>query len=425
MRLKLLRHVTNAYRDHPNARGQKRHVEEKGPFGKTNRRKGSIRARTTITPAKKESHNLDGFEQAMKVTQARLDVEAEEGNASTRPQSNGSTLSNSGPSYEKQPTQVLLFGYQKSREHRAIELFEKISRGLICENYPRGPPTMLQKYPSSLTSDTYIHPRKLTSEERKLASSYSGGESWVKITFDSVEAAARAVEASGQQVYGHWVYAEPWLGQGPSVDEPILIRDEDRVQEGFSAAKAPRRTSQSLSAAFSQQASEQQRTAATLPPSFRPSGDSLADNQSQNDATSSSPSTASSATATGPEESSLRNRQTFRNEANEAPSNTQVNVPSQTVTPRPYNPAMMRHFQDRPRTRLRPASEAFLPMPTWWERHTKRLRDAGWIPGDFIGDALPVMANGEFDWNAASWYWRLWYWIDKHLGTDFCGLRET
>lgn len=319
----------------------------------------------------------------------------------------------------------MLFGYQKSREYQAIDLFEKISHGVICENYPRGPPAILQKYPTASSSDTHIHPRNLTPQERKIAAIYSGGESWVKLTCESAEAAARAVEGSGQQVYGHWVYAELWQGQGPSVDEPIPIRDEDRVGEDFGSARPPRRTSQSLSAAFSQHVRNQQRTTATLPRSFNPTAMSQAEGQQRTDAVSTSPSTAPSATATGPEHPNLRNRQPFQNDVNEISPPPQINTPAQIVPAGQYNPAMLRHFQDRPRTVLRPASEAFLPMPTWWERNTKWLRETGWIPGDFIGDTLPITAAGEFDWAAASWYWRLCYWIDTHAGSDICGLKDS
>lgn len=419
----VLTSLADTCRDHPKARGQKRHLEEKGPFGKSTRRKGSSRGRSTITPAKKENLTLDGWEAAMKYS-AKVDAQAQQENASTRSQNDGNVASHHAPSYIKEPTQIMVFGYQKSREWKAIDVYEKISGGIICENYARGAPVELQKYPDSFNSDTHIHPRKLTPQEKKLASSWSGGESWVKLTCDSAEAAARAVEGSGQQVYGHWVYAELWHGMGPTVDESIPIRDEDLGHGPFSSAKAPRKSSQTLSAAFSQHPSIQQRATATLSRSFNPTATSQTDNQRPHEAISSSPSTASSATATGPENPDFRNRQPFQNEGNGPSSTMQNNTPAQMVVPGQYNPAMMRHFQDRPRTILRPASEAFLPMPTWWERQTKRLRETGWIPGDFIGDTLPITANGDFDWAAASWYWRACYWVDSHFGTDICGLKD-
>jgi len=412
-------------RGHPNARGQKRHVEEKGPFGKSNRRKGSSRSRITVTPAKKENVNLDGWEKAWKFTQAQREREAQRDNKSARPQHDGNVTSHHAPSHSKEPTQIMLFGYQKSREYRAIDLFEKISGGIICENYPRGPPAMHQKYPTITASDTYIHPRKLTLQERKLAAVYSGGESWVKLTCDSAEAAARAIEGTGQAVSGHWVYAELWQGQAPAVDEPIPIRGNELVGEAFGSPRPPPRTSQSLSAAFSRRAGSQQQATATLSRSFNQTATSQANSQQPNEATSSSPSTASSATATGSEYPDPRNRQPFPAEGNGPSSTIQNSEQARIVAPGEYNPAMMRHFQDRPRTILRPASEAFLPMPTWWERQTKRAREAGWIPGDFIGDTMPITANGEFDWAAASWYWRFWHMVDTHLGTNICGLKDN
>ena len=88
------------------------------------------------------------------------------------------------------------------------------------------------------------------------------------------------------------------------------------------------------------------------------------------------------------------------------------------------NPAMMRYFTDRPRTVLRPAAEAFLPQPTWTDRQLQWLRSWGVIPGDFIGSGPSLTENGDFDWAKASWYWRVWYWMDTHLNTNFCNLRE-
>lgn len=59
------------HRGHPKARGQRRQVEEKGPFGKSLRRKGSSRATRTQTPAKRENPALDGFEQAWRHDQKK------------------------------------------------------------------------------------------------------------------------------------------------------------------------------------------------------------------------------------------------------------------------------------------------------------------------------------------------------------------
>ena len=77
------------------------------------------------------------------------------------------------------------------------------------------------------------------------------------------------------------------------------------------------------------------------------------------------------------------------------------------------------------RTVLRPAHESFLPArPTWVEATIARLIAAGWLPGDMIGHRMPVLENGDFDWDHASLYWKAFYWIDSHFGSDFCGMKD-
>lgn len=387
-------------RDHPSARGQKRHVEEKGPFGKSTRRKGSSRTRTT-TPAKKENPTLDGFDRALKYD-AQLAAEQQAANATARAQVDGNLVSRNTPSHTKEPTQIMIYGYTPSRCYAAIDLYEKVSGGMICEDYPREPPSELQKYQTPLSTSWSVHSRPRTRQEMALANKYAGGNCWIKLTCDSAEAAARAVELSPRQVYGHWVYAELYNGKAPENDQPIPITEEDRSEGPFNSPRPPRKSSQTLSAAFSQHATTQKRANSTLPRNFT----SKPDFQAADNGYSASPSTASSATATGADNSTLRNRHESQTEQS-------------TVTTRPDEIA-----PGIPRYILRPESEALLPQKTWWERQYQWLSAKGLIPGDFIGNQLPILDNGEFDWANASWYWRSCYWLDSHIGTDICGLKE-
>ena len=377
---------------HPNARGQKRHVEEKGPFGKSSRRKGSSRTRTA-TPAKRDNPTLDGFEQAMRYD-AKKAAEAKQ-----EAHTDNNTSLRQAPSHNKEPTQIMVYGYASSRQYAAIERYERCSGGMICEDYDREPPAELQKYPSTYSASQTVHPRPLTKQEKSLAFRYDGGMHWIKLTYDSAEAAARAVESSPIQIYGHWVFAELYNGKGPELDEPIMVTEEDRRQ-----GKPPRRSSQTLSAAFAQQPTTQLRSTSTLPRSFHANAPSQGDVQSTDAAPSLSSSTASSATATGVEYPNLRNR-------------IQSQPDQSALAPNEIAPGI-------PRYTLRPASEAFPPQPTWAERQIQWLRANGLVPTDFIGHQIPRMENGEFDWNNASWYWRACYWIDTHIGTDICGFKE-
>jgi len=334
---------------------------------------------------------------------AQLAAEQQEANPSTRAQNDGSGASRYASSHTKEPTQIMIYGYTPSRCYAAIDLYEKVSGGMICEDYPREPPSELQKYQTPFSASRSVHVRPRTMHEIALANKYAGGNSWIKLTCDSAEAAARAVELSPRQVYGHWVYAELYNGKGPEIDEPVPITEEDRREGPFNSPRPPRKLSQTLSTAFSQHGTTQKRATSTLPRNFT----SQSDSQPAHDAGSLSPSTASSATATGPEYPNLRNRHQAQAEQGTATSTSHEIAPG------------------IPRYVLRPASEAFLPQPTWWERQAQWLSAQGLIPTDFIGDGLPVLENGGFDWAKASWYWRICFWFDSHIGTDICGLKEN
>ena len=344
----------------------------------------------------------------------------QQANTSPRGQKDSNDALHQRPSHNKEPTQITLSGFAPSTQWAAIDTYEKVSHGMICEDYPRRPPAELRRYPNTLSSPS-VHPRKLTDPEREMARHYAGGESWVRLTCDSAEAADRAVEMSPQKIYGHWVYAELYNGTGPENDEPIRVREEDQQRGSFGSPKPPRRPSQTLSAAFSQHAINQQRPTSTFPRSFGMPALTNANSQRSNDAASHSSSTASSATATGLEHSDLRNSRTPQAEENISSSTTQDPAKASAAE---SNPAMMRYFTDRPRTVLRPATEAFLPQPTWADRQVQWLRSWGVIPGDFIGNGPPLVENGDFDWSRATWYWCVWNWMDTYLNTNFCNLKD-
>lgn len=256
----------------------------------------------------------------------------------------------------------------------------------------------------------------MTRAERALATQYRGGECWIKVTFDSAEAAERAISCSPHRIEGHWVYAQEFRGVGPEIDEPILVR-KDEAQQGAIPAH---RLSQTLGPSFGQSSNIQERTFNTLPKSFTTSSTTQqANDQRGLENASLSSSTASSATATDLNYPNLRNRQQSQPEESLLSSTTQQNgsVTSGRKT--------LRHFPDMPRTVIRPASEAFLPQPSWSEKAVNRLVSSGLIPGDFIGNGPPRLENGEFDYKSASYYWRFFHWIDATFGTDLCGFKES
>ncbi|KAL9098062.1 MAG: hypothetical protein Q9163_006203 [Psora crenata] len=388
--------------DHPNARGQKRHVEEKGPFGKSNRRKGSTRSRTA-TPAKKENPTVDSFEKALNFTLSQEAQARQKMPASARIQNENNIASQHHISVNKEPTQVMIYGYSPDSEWAALDVYERSSYGMICEDYARTPPEFTRKYPTAFSSANVRRP--LTRAEKAMAFKYSGGECWVKVTFDSAEAAERAVEHSPCQIHGHWVYAQLYHGTGPERDEPIPIK------EGEYDLRRPRYKPHTIGASFAQRGNVQQQGGTTLPRSHTVNPPTKL-NAGQANGASPSSSTATSGTATGVEYPDLRQRSVPRPGSDAQGDHQQ------------RNPQMMTHFPEIPRTVLRPASEAFLAQPTWWERQVRWLSNMGLIPGEIIGNGIPRTEQGDLDLARASFYWRFFYWIDSHLGTDICGLRD-
>ena len=344
-------------------------MEEKGPFGKSNRRKGSSRTRTA-TPAKKENPTIESFDKAW-----GYDLQKQ---AETTPIRNANDP-NQTPNVitPNQPTEVVLFGYQEDFQWQAISKYEKLSWGMICEDYDREPSSALCRYPSAISQSPRNRSRTLTKEERIKIQKFAGGQHWIKITFDSAQAADRAISISPIRVNQHWVYAGLFRGKGPDVDVAIPLSEEE-----FSS-NAP----------------------ATTRPQFGGVFDALSTEQQQ-ETPSATSNTASTGTALAPESSILRNR-------NVAPG----------MQEQPHNPQMMRHFPDVPRTVLHPAHEAFLPQPTWMERNLTWLSDRGLIPAEVVGQGPRTLDDGQFDWKASSFYWKFWYMVDSCLGTDICQLR--
>lgn len=320
----------------------------------------------------------------------------------------------------KEPTQVVLYGFSPSSQWAAIDFYEKASRGKICEDYERDPPVELRKFPTPFSAAANVRSGPLTKAESTLVRQYRGGNCWIKVTFDSAEAADRAIYNSPHSIQGHWVYARAFNGVGPEVDEPIPVQVEEKEQGMLGASKPTRRVSQTLGASFAHANRDHSKVApATLPRSFTTTVTTQADRQEPVETPSLSSVTASSATATAPETPSLRNRTAFRTQPHDQDSNDQAPPKA------PSNPYYFTHFPDVPRTVLLPAHEALLRNPSWLERQIARLREKGWLPGDMVGDGVPRLANGDLDWANASLYWRVLHWIDCKLGTDICGMKET
>lgn len=413
--------------DHPLARGQKRRPVETGPFGKSTRRKGSSRATRTATPAKKETTAVDGWMRGLEEDKRRAD---KYGDGQHNTNANAS-LQQEGlaPNTSKEPVQVMLYGFSPSTQWAAVSHYERASGGMICEEYERHPPAESRRIPTTFSSPGLGPRRTLTALEKRLCMSYKGGKAWIRVTFDSAEAAERACYFSPHQVQGHWVYAELDAdGVIPNNDEPIPVRQEDRQADTTSSARPSHipshKTTQSLGPAFTRTMQVQQsQTSATLPRFFTSNASPPANDSQRPDPDSGSPSTASSATATAPDPGG-DNDMTLRQRGPGVQGRSDTHSALVPQAPSQEDKQYMKFFPNVPRTVLRPASEAFLPQPTWTQKTLRYLEDLGLIPRDVIGHAVPFTEAGEFDRANASFYWRICYWLDGTFGTDFCGLKD-
>jgi hypothetical protein len=334
---------------------------------------------------------------------------------------------------EAVPTECLLYGYaNKTVEWKVLSRFEKIvAPSIICEDYPREDPDLYLASNSPLgysRSSIVVH-KNLSKEALKKSRVYKGGKHWIKITFDSHQAAERACYYSPLEMDGHMVYCEVWAGRGPTADVPLLKGSETakmiaRNDPTQSRTLQPSHSAQFLSGKDSAIAGFE-RAMQTLPRSHTMPDAQYAQPGTQDDMSISVASTtASSATATGNEiltpapQSGLRSRSV-------------PHLPSQ-VTPDPTS-QYMTHIPSVKKMLLRPISEALPKQPSFSERVIRSLPLVSWFiggsgekgaPGDFISEGPILKDDGSWDVEKNGWYWGFWHWLDGWFGTDYCGLSD-
>ena len=245
---------------------------------------------------------------------------------------------------------------------------------------------------------------------------FAGGDNWIKVTFESGEAAEAAIYASPQTVLGYLVYAEPYQGMPPTDEEAIPAKIASQP-----SSRRDRLTSKTLgpaSSAFSTR--DDTRRTSTLPRSFTtPSMTQIGVGQQQSlsppgsntssstlDTATLSTATASSATVTS-----------F------SPSDTQVGLAgskSQTQNQESENTSIYcRRIPTAKRVQLLPADQALLPQPSYTQRILAQIPFLAFFSANIIGTEIPRTENGDFDWALASLYWRVWWWLDLWFG--LCG----
>lgn len=425
--------VADMETDSSDEQHKRRVPEEKGPFGKP-RRRGTSRAKTPTANSALDKAREDNdraidviFGEFKKNESMRRSVRGASGAQGTLPPSasapNLLDASGMGASFQagasqnsgaKEPKEVILYGYGHDAQWAAIAHFEAVSNGLIYEEYDREPWNAKAGISfSGFNASRASSMRSLNKSHLQRLNQYVGGDHWIKVTFDSAEAAERACHYSPHTLQGYTVFAEPYRGTGPTGgDKPIPA---------------------SVGGIMSQTASPNTLSSGTL-------------GGGGNSST-----TASSATATASIPASLPRSTTapvmrtlgaFPEDNTAQPlapipqsqpgSATVVQTSSRTITTTALHPRSARAVLRLKGTNVKPAvflpqEKAFLPARSRWQATIGSLPIIGWVFGSgqgIIGEQIPRKEDGSFDAKAASLYWRVWHATDQCFGTDFCGLRE-
>ncbi|KAI0600596.1 hypothetical protein F4775DRAFT_41061 [Biscogniauxia sp. FL1348] len=399
-----------ADRQRPLPRTRVREINETGSFGKSSRRS---RSRTGSLPPKREDATMQS---ADKVFSNYLANRQQTSNSNSPPQRQTGYLSQAAAqsqedaasaaqssSYQKQPVEVILRGYASpSQQYAAINHYEQLA-GRICEDYSREPPIEARRYKSDLRDPALTRRKPLTQSERTKVNMVASGEHWVKITFESQEAADSAIFASPQKILGHLVFAELYRNMPPIEDAAVLdivgnVGMHDNVRATFprgntsrtAQTRAGRKNNATVSRAFAtplldggaMQVDQEQES----PP------ESQASTQTIDTAT------ASTATVTGI-----------------APQET-VDVEMEGTEVEANGGIYCRRIPTARRVQLKPAEDALAKQPSFGQWLMAWIPLLSWFSIAMIGDQVPRNEVGEFDMNKASLYWQFMYWLDYWFG---------
>ncbi|KAI1380032.1 hypothetical protein F4677DRAFT_408344 [Hypoxylon crocopeplum] len=387
-------------------RTRAREVTETGSFGKSMRRS---RSRTSSALPKREDATMQSADKIFSSYIASRQQTPNATAAATTTTSAASTQRKSSylmqptgqsqddsasatqaSTYRKEPTEFILRGYSSpSQQYAAINHYEHIA-GRICEDYSREPPIEARRYKSDLRDPALTRRQPLSPLERAKVSRVASGEHWVKITFESAEAAEAALYASPQKILGHLVYAEPYHSLPPKEDAAVLdvVGDAGMVDpfRPSSFRGASRRPSQArmekgtgLPKPFSTPSLERAAKQQDSPPGSQGSTQTM------------DSATASTATVTG------------------APLDLPQNAEQQ-------DGVYCRRIPEARRVKLLPADQALAPQPTFQQKLLAWIPLIGWFGGSMIGNEVPRNEIGEFDFARASLYWQLMFYLDLWFG---------
>ena len=390
---------------------------EKGPFGKSMRasRRANSRSRsTTAAPRQSEDARIRqeqlAAEDAVFGSLRRVNTNTKDNANGHQTTGEGSRAPTAAIDGESEPTEVILYGFGEELQWAAIDFYERVSNGIILEDYDRTP--LGARF--DVSKSRQAAQRSLSRAALKKKNAYKGGSSWIKITFDSRQAAELAIARSPHTIKGYLVYAEYFSGRGPARDEAIHA-----TQAGAQL------TSEVLP-----------RSLNTNAPILEEEGSPNGSSRTVTSATATNISgTAASRTARGgaslpwgvpstmqdsPTSSATMQDGSRSNTFEMAPVTP---VPVQTSSFQPHQGApVVQHRQSRlieGTVRLVPRSPELALAPK-----QPKASWTSWLgTGEIIGGAVPRKQDGSFDWEMASLYWKICAWVDSIFGTDICGLR--
>ena len=286
------------------------------------------------------------------------------------------------------PTEVILYGFAPGFQYAAIEFYERVSRGSILEDYDRAPPNPRYANPLAMrqSRNTNI---KLSKEALRKKNTHRGGTHWIKVTFDSAEAADLACSASPHQINGYIVHAEAYRGEGPTGGDAAIPATP---QAWTSATASPTNTITTTIRGQSSDTATSATMTTTLPDPF------VASRMGGGGGV---PQRKESAPALPVQNTSVTS--------------------SMAIQDRPLR------IRGAKRAVLLPADKALVPAKSATQRFVEAVPIVGWFlsgTSDLIGEGVPRKeADGAFDFDNAGLYWRFWYWVDWWCGSDYCGLK--
>lgn len=315
------------------------------------------------------------------------------------------------PAQAGEPTEVILYGFGGDFQYAAIDYYERVSEGTVYEDYDRHPPH--PRYSQTLSLGRATAQRSLSQAALAKKNRYVGGEHWIKVTFDSAEAAERACYASPHVIHGYLVHAERYRGAGPSADAAIPATPAAVA----SAATSPSRLSSATLPAQSRGSPSSETASSATATGARPDGAaSAAGRRAPQLAFGAVPGGLADDELASASSSSLAAQGTAR----QLQQQQQRQPPAAAAAPAPLRVRGAR------RAVLLPADQALLPVAPIWQRTFGGWPLVGRLFGggsEIIGSQVPRRDDGGFDWEHASFYWRFWAWVDGVFGWDLCGIR--